>query len=451
MNQHRNKFRGPANRGNKSVRPSRRHRGTAFILVIAMGMLVAAASMAALMAARVTARTESSANDWDEAGTLATAGVEHALSFLNAAASASPTGWRAGYVNLATALTQNMGRGTFSWALKDEVDGNLQESYLRPFRIYGVGAVNSVTRVYSVQVIPGGSPLDVLRTAMHAAGTVQLNGQTFAGSGPISSNTSVSLGGQIYAAIEAPATTGPPPGPNSSIQLTVPAPTKTMPLADVFTEYSANATAFPYTAIETGASGSANLQKCLLSAAVNPYGATASNGVYLITMTKKGTLTITNCRICATLLISAPAGSQINLQGPVLWEPAQSNYPSLIITGSNLTVQFTGSNNWLSEASAQTNLNPASNPFEGNSDTNMTDWFPPQYRGVFHVIGSSNTVQVQGNAYIHGTLITDGTIQTNGPSTAVEDSKYYSKPPYGYAIGNQLTIVPGSWRWDTLP
>jgi hypothetical protein len=81
----------------------------------------------------------------------------------------------------------------------------------------------------------------------------------------------------------------------------------------------------------------------------------------------------------------------------------------------------------------------------------MTDWFPPQYRGLIHVIGSSNTVQVQGNAYIHGTLVTDGKIQTNATATVVQDANLYSNPPYGYAIGNQLTIVPGSWRWDILP
>jgi len=447
MNPPRNKFHFGANRFAGSDARLRRRRGSAFVLVVAVALLVTAVSMAALLAARITGRTESSANDWDEAGTLASAAVAHALSYLNAAATNSPTGWRTGYVSNQTVFTQPMGRGTFSWALRDEVDGNLQYSYLRPVRIYGTGVVNAATRVYSVQVIPGGSPLDVLRTAMHAGGAVQLNGQSFAGNGPISSNTGVQMGGQVYAALEAPAFSG---HANGSVQETV-FGSKTMPLADVFTEYSANATAFPYTAIANGSGNKANLQNCLLSAAVNPYGPAAANGVYLITMPKQGTFTINNCRICATLLISAPANSQINLQGPILWEPPQSNYPLLIITGSNLTVNIQGSNSWLSEASVGTNLNPASNPFEGISDTNTTDWFPPQYRGLIHVIGSTNTVQFQTNAYIHGTLVTDGTIQTNGPSTALQNSTLYSKPPYGYAIGNQLIIVPGSWRWDTIP
>jgi hypothetical protein len=425
----------------------RRRRGSAFVLVVAVALLVTAVSMAALLSARITGRTESSANDWDEAGTLASAAVEHALSYLNAAASASPSGWRTGYVSNQTVLTQHMGRGTFSWALRDEVDGNIQFSYLRPVRIYGTGVVNAATRVYSVQVIPGGSPLDVLRTAMHAAGAVQLYGQGIAGNGPISSNTYILLTGQLYAALEAPAFYGHAYG---SVQETV-FGSKTMPVADVFTEYSANATAFPYTAIEHGNSGNATLQNCLLSAAVNPYGPTAANGVYLITMPKTGTFTINNCRICATLLISAPANSTINLDGPILWEPPQSNYPILIITGSNLQVNIQGSSNWLSEAQAQCNFNPSSNPFEGASDTNMTDWFPPQYRGLIHVIGSTNTVQLQSNAYIHGTLITDGTIQASGQTTTLQNSALYSNPPYGYAIGNQLIIVPGSWRWDTIP
>ena len=153
---------------------SRRYRGSAYVFVLGITLIVTVMGMGALTLSRVTAKSTGQANDWEYAGTLAFSATEHAMSTLNAAAAASPAGWRANYTSRQTVFSQTIGRGTFSWALKDEVDGNLSADYLRPYRIYGIGTVGSVTRVYSVQVIPTGAPLDVLRTALHSNSTIKL-------------------------------------------------------------------------------------------------------------------------------------------------------------------------------------------------------------------------------------------------------------------------------------
>ena len=183
-------------------RRSRRRNGSAYVFVLGITLIITVLGMGALTVARVAGESAAAANDWEAAGALAFSATEDAVSVLNAAAAASPTTWRASYVSGGTAFSKAVGRGTMSWALKDETDGNLSADYLRPIRIYGIGAVGRATRVYSVRVIPAGTALDVLRTALHSASTIKLTGSARAVNGPISSNSSIQLSGTVNAAIE---------------------------------------------------------------------------------------------------------------------------------------------------------------------------------------------------------------------------------------------------------
>jgi len=408
-------------------------------------LIVTVLGLGALTLSRVSGKAVGEGNDWEAAGDLAFAATEHAISYINAAAAASPSTWRAAYTSRQTAFTQPMGRGTFSWALKDEVDGNLSADYLRPFRIYGIGVVGSVTRVYSVQVIPAGSPLDVLRTALHSSSTVTLTGNAQAVNGPISSNSTVSLSGTVNGAIEALATTG---GAAGTQTITAPAPAKTMPSTTIFSDLSQNATVINYNSLP----GGGTIQNCLLSSASNPYGTPNPNGIYYIALPGNQTLTITNCRIVGTLLISAPSADKVNIQGPVEWEAGSAGYPILIVSGSNCQVTIAGNPTWLSESQAGVNFDPPGTPYQGQSDNDMADDYPPQYRGIIHVMGgSSSSVQLNANAYIWGTLIADCPVKTTAQCTLVQNPAIYANPPLGYATGNAMAEVPGSWRWDTLP
>ncbi len=421
-----------------------RRRGSAYVFVLGISLIVTVLGMGALTLSRVLAKTTGEGSDWEAAGVLAFSATEHAISYVNAAAAASPGTWRSGYVSRQTVVTHAMGRGSFSWALKDEVDGNLSADYLRPFRVYGIGTVGSVTRVYSVQVIPAGTPLDVLRTALHSSAAITLTGNTQAANGPISSNSSVSLSGSVYASIEALSTTGSATGTQS---ITAPAASKAMPSTSIFNDLLQNATVINYSSLSGG-----NLQQCLLSSASNPYGTPDPNGVYAISMGGNQTLTITNCRIVGTLLILAPNKDNIQIKGPVEWEPGGGGKPILLVSGSGCQVTFSGSPTWLSESSVGVNLNPPATPYKGASDNDTADDYPPQYHGIIHIMGgSSNAVQLNANTYIIGTLIADCSVKTTAQSTLVQDPTIYANPPLGYATGNAMTEIPGSWRWDTLP
>lgn len=420
----------------------RRPRGSAYLLVIAITMLVTVITFGILMTTRITSRAAAAENDWEEAGTIAFSACEQAVSVINAQAAANPTGWRSAYTNRQLAVTQSFGRGTMAWALKDEIDGNLADDYSQPVRVYGIGKVNNATRVYSVQLFFSGTALDVLRTSLHSDSTLTAGG-TLNGGGPVSTNSSLAGSGTINASVEAALN-----GSTCAItgSSTIPAATKPMPLPGVFNWYFNKATPIAWTALGTG-----TISPGLLGPSNNPYGTTNSDGLYSIQVPSGGTLQIQSSRIRGTLVISCLGSANVNFVGPILWEPNRADYPLCIISGSGVTVKFTGSTTWLNESSIGVNVNPSSTPFEGTSDTNTSGQFPPQYRGLIHVIGSSNTVSLTGNFYLKGCLVADCPVTTATTTTVVPDPNLLTQPPQGYVVGDKMIMVPGTWRWDTLP
>ena len=151
-----------------------------------------------------------------------------------------------------------------------------------------------------------------MRTALHSSDTVTLTGNGQAVNGPISSNSVVSLSGTVYGAIESISTSGTAAGTQT---ITTNAPSKTMPSTSIFNDLLQIGTAINYNSLSGG-----KLQNCLLSATSNPFGTPDPDAVYSISIPSTKNLTITNCRIVGTLLISAPKGN-VQVQGPVEWEP----------------------------------------------------------------------------------------------------------------------------------
>ena len=449
-------------------RPPHRSRGTAYVLVLGIALMVTVLGVGSLLAARSQQRATTAATDWEEAGTLAFSATEQAVASLSAQAAASPTGWRAAFTSGATAFTAPLGRGAVRWVLKDEVDGNLSADYLRPFRLYGVGTVNAVTRVYSVQVRPAGAPMDVLRTSLHASGNVTLSGQVLAGTGPlgnvtlpaaglgvVSSNAAVTIGSMLFGNVEATTVGGtgnPRTGTNTTAAAAKPMPATVWPT--LVSTYAALAT--PLTVAANGASNTRTMSGFLLSPAVNPYGATLNAaGIYSLALTSGGTgavtLTLTSARVLGTLLVTAPSGATVNISGPVSWQTTAPNLPALIVSGTGLTVNITGSTTWLSEASSGTNYNPAGSPYAGMTNTTTTDDYPPSIGGVVYVAGSGNVLKLSNTPCVTGTVVCDGTAQVSGPAALVQSTLTYAAPPVGFAKGDAVAEVPGTWRWDAVP
>src|SRR5436190_13629304 len=97
----------------KHARP-RRRRGMAYVLVLSITLLVTVLGLGALLSARISGRAAAAGDDWNEGGVLAFSATEHAISYINAAATTSPSGWRSAFTNNQVAFQQSMGRGTFN-------------------------------------------------------------------------------------------------------------------------------------------------------------------------------------------------------------------------------------------------------------------------------------------------------------------------------------------------
>ena len=423
--------------------PGPRRRGSSYVLVMGIALLVTVLGMGALAVTRVTTFSVIAGNDWDTAGVLAFSGTEHGIAALYSAAAGSPSNWRAPAVSGQVQYTKALGRGTLSWAMKDEVDGNMTADYLRPFRIYGIGRCRSVTRAYSVQVVAAGSPLPLLKTALYSSGAVTLTGTTQTANGPVSGAGNVALAPACTGSVEAATVSGTAAG----MTVTTGASAKTLPSSTLFNDVVAKATAISYASLSGG-----KLQNCLLSAGSNPYGATNPSGIYVINLAANNNLTVTNCRVVGTLMILGANKNNVNVQGPNEMEPGSAGNAVLMLSGTGMSVTISGSTTYLREATAGVNLNPASTPYNGLSDTDLSDDYPPQYHGVIYVAGdSASSLTLNSNCYVVGTVVATCPVKTSNQTTLVQDPTIYANPPTGFATGDALVEVPGSWRWDTLP
>lgn len=399
-------------------RPLRR-RGSIYAMVLGITMLITVIGIAALATSRVTARAASESTHWQEAGSLAFSAVEQAVGQLNAEGALAPDTWRNGYTSGQTGFTTSIKDGRMSWSLVDEGDGLIADDYADPIKIYGIGEVGRVRRVYSARLVPAGAGMDVLRTAFHAAGAVQVGGATTVINGPLSTNGDLTFSGGSLKGNGGSEVAG-------AGGATV-APAKPMPSPGVFDIYRDRATP-----IDSSVAAGGSIQPSPLNAQYSPYGAANPEGIYYLRL--PGTITmlqVLSSRIKGTLVIEAAANTnsqELEILGASFWEPHNQRYPTLLVRGFQ-KVRIYGS----------------MSPFSDSSGT-----YPSEIRGVVHLIGAAE-VLLGDATYMDGCLIADGRITTNGTVAITADPDLLLNPPLGYRIGDRVALVPGSWKWDAPP
>jgi hypothetical protein len=301
----------------------------------------------------------------------------------------------------------------------DEDDGAIADDYADPMKVYGIGTVGQVRRVYSAQLTVAGSGVDVLRTAVHGSTGLSLNGPTTFVDGPASTNgtLAINVGGSLK-------------GNGGSEAVASGAAAKPMPSPAVFElyrNYKGGATVIPSSAAAGG-----TIQPGVLSATSNPYGEANAEGIYYLRLPDTvTTLQILSSRIEGTLLIEAAAGGglqTVELRGTMFWAPHRPDRAALITKGVH-TVAVYG---------------------ETAAHVDAGGTHPSELRGLFHLIGTTS-VLLNNATYLKGCLVADGEVQTSGAVAITADRKLLADPPLGYGRGNRAVLVPGSWRWDSPP
>jgi len=416
-----------------------RRRGVAYVMVLSTGVLLSVIGLSLLAASRGVTQASSAAADLAEAGTLAEAAVHWGIAALKA-----DNAWRTSYTHNVETAPKPFGRGTMTFKLVDETDGNLANNQADAVKIVGVGRCGSAVRMYSVGTTASGPSLEVLKAATHVGGNFTINSSISAVGGPISSNGTVTIasGVTVTGDVEASSITG--AGSATGSKTTLPS-AKAMPSTAVFDTYKGQATEILFSSIPSGL-----IDRKLFSKSNNPYGTANASGVYYIKVPANSTLTLRTSRVVATLVVELADGARFNTTSSFSWEPPRSDFPALVVkggTGGGVTLASTTTA--LSEMGTFTNFNPAGTPnTSGATDTDTSDSYPSEVNGLVHMIGTGYTTTLGGNLTLKGLALIEGNAQASTGVKLTASPAMFSTPPSGYSAVSELLPAPKTWKWE---
>jgi len=416
---------------------TRRDAGT-YVVVLGASMTVAVVGIAALTAIRVERRGAADRSHAIQARAHARSAVEIALQRI-----VECDDWRTKYSNGTWEGPVTIGDGTYSIEGTDPLDGDLKDDHSDPLLVTGIGMQGrpqdeaqdeaQYKAQYKLQVKLEArlSPIDALSTAIHA-GSINVKGGkslTVTG-GPASTNGEFKIdgGGLIDGDVEAATLTN---GGTITGTITVPAPTKNMPDADLIAAY---------TEIAEPMAAPATIELAVITPDVNPWGAANPDGLYAITMTGS-TLDIRESRIEGTLVIQT-SGGKVVIDKTVLIESARADYPALIVDG-DVELLYDSETANLSETALNTNFNPFGAPYGGEEDSDVLDSYPSVIRGLVHLTG---TLRLKSTASVEGVVICESAVTADDANEIIYDSTLFTNPPWRYTKASGMQVVPGTWR-----
>jgi hypothetical protein len=401
------------------------------VVVVGCTAAIAVIGLSAAVAVRVERRSAQDSTDLAEAQVYARTGVEMAQHLIR-----NNTSWRTTYPNGTWETDRAIGAGTYTIQGIDSVDGNLSNSNADALTVTGIGRVRDATYKLQVTMNPLGGPLSCLQVA--SATTLDLVfssalstcNQTMTANRNTSASSSTATG-----SIEVVGTR------SGMTYVTIPKtgqPAREMPSASVLDYYVANATAISMSGIGS-VSGRKTIERTLISAALNPYGTPNGQGIYVIDCGGVN-LRIRDSRIVGTIVILNPG--TFTLENSILWEPAVSNYPSLLVNGA-AQVNITNTN--LSESSGTAvNFNPADTPYSGATDSDTSDAYPSKIVGIIYAAGALST---SNNVTIDGVMLSGATTTISGTFNLTYRGAYASNPPPGFgSYSTAMQVSSGTWK-----
>jgi hypothetical protein len=231
---------------NLSSRRSSRHRGTVYFVVMGMALLVGTIGVGALLAARSQVRLGASAADFATARLCARAGMEVALFKIRA----TPN-WRTALGNGAWFNNVALGQGAFSVWAADPISGDVTLNTNHPVILTSTGTRGAASYKLQVTVQVGSTAVGCLDVNAAAASDLTLSGNcTLSSNQLVATNGNVSNGANctLSAGVEAVGSFG-GGGTYAGQQQSLAQPFGMPDPTSVFSYYTTNGTAIPYTAL----------------------------------------------------------------------------------------------------------------------------------------------------------------------------------------------------------
>ncbi len=423
----------------KIQRTAAQRRGSVYVAVLGVALIVAVIGVSSVHVARVETRQAVALDEMARARLAAQSGVECVLAKIK-----NDSNWRQTYGNGNTNLVSNLAGAlalagsspeSFDFTLTD-TDGDLDDDDQDAVTVRCVGTAGNARHVIEVLLQPNGEGLTCLSASLHAAGDI-VTTSAITTDQVVSSNSNIdatSSSGTITGNAQA---VGIVSGNISGTPTSNMSPALEMPdTASVFDYYIANGTPIAYSQLSGG-----KIDKVVLSSGNNPYGSqvTNSQGIYVIDC-QGNKVSILDSRIQATLVF-LNATSNIEIEKSILWQPAIANFPALLVQG---TVHMKWKQNIaLDEASLGVNFNPSHTPYLSASDSDLTDTYPGLISGIVYMTGN---LEITDQAKVEGTMVVGGAVQTTSPLTLLYKSTYFTNPPPGFASGTEMELAPGTWK-----
>jgi hypothetical protein len=411
-----------------------------YVAVLGVALIVSMIGLATLHVERVRLRVTAGRDALAMAQMAANSGVELAFARLKADAN-----WRTTYVNNqdvpASGWTALGSTAQFKYSLVDP-DGSLSDNDNDSVKIRAVGVSGDATCVATVLAEPGRPGLTSLDVTLHAGGKVTIQNQsTFSCNQPVSSNDEIEinpgiLGLLLASRVDGDAwSTGPISGGVTGTKYQNQSPAREMPDPSAAFDYYLSAGTW----IDIASIPSRIINRALISSKSNPYGPVNPQGIYIIDC-KGLSLVIRDSRIHATIvLLNASATPQ--LDNTLHWEPAAANYPALMVQG-HLQMRWDGGIQ-LSETVQTTNFNPAGTPYLNGTDNDVLDLYPGVIKGLVYVTGN---LTIDDTCVMEGAMVVGGTVTSNANVSFTYGPTARDYPPPGFGGGNQMRIVPSTWR-----
>ena len=142
-----------------SMQP-RNRRGTVYIAVLGVTLIVAVMASVAVSVVRIERRVDATYADQQTARVLAQTGVEFGTNWM-----ANNTAWRTALVSGVEGPLRSMNGGTYTWKVAD-ADGDLNDDLRDGVELCGIGRVGDAVVVEQVELMPAGDALACLEPAL---------------------------------------------------------------------------------------------------------------------------------------------------------------------------------------------------------------------------------------------------------------------------------------------
>jgi hypothetical protein len=405
-------------------------RGSTYIVVLGVSMIVAALAYGALLVTRAKGRTTSELRDAAEARQIARDAVELAKVWIYQDAN-----WRTTRPNGVWVTNMPVGGGFFTLEAADPTDANIANLPHDPLVLKVTASKGNARHILQVTLQANPTPVSVLQYAVHTSGEYFVpSGVTQdVGGATVSTNGQLRNDGTIQGNIDvAGATTlG-----NVTGTKVIGSPAKPVPSSTVIDKYIALGTQ-----INPGSA----MNNVVLGPGYNPYGAPNPLGIYVVR--PSGDLTIKTSRIYGTLIVVCQPSRRVNLDNFILMQPCRGDMPALLIQGE-AKIEFESGLSVLRETLLLTNFNPPGAPYAGNSDSDILDTYPSEIQGLVHVTGK---VHLKDSSVIKGAIISNCTDTSEAFRVDVTPVVTYMpslflNPPCWYTTRVDMPIQRGTWR-----